>query len=100
VNLTDGLDGLAILPTVMIAAALAVFAYVSGNAVFARYLGFPLISGSGELAVMCGAMAGAGLGFLWFNAYPRKCSWATSARSRWEPRSAWSRWWCARRSCC
>jgi phospho-N-acetylmuramoyl-pentapeptide-transferase len=70
VNLTDGLDGLAILPTVMIAAALAVFAYVSGNAVFARYLGFPLISGSGELAVMCGAMAGAGLGFLWFNAYP------------------------------
>jgi len=70
VNLTDGLDGLAILPTVMIASALAVFAYVSGNAVFARYLGFPLISGAGELAVMCGAMAGAGLGFLWFNAYP------------------------------
>jgi phospho-N-acetylmuramoyl-pentapeptide-transferase len=70
VNLTDGLDGLAILPTVMIASALAVFAYVSGNAVFAKYLGFPLISGSGELAVMCGAMAGAGLGFLWFNAYP------------------------------
>src|SRR6266852_5060649 len=70
VNLTDGLDGLAILPTVMIASALAVFAYVSGNAVFARYLGFPLIPGAGELAVMCGAMAGAGLGFLWFNAYP------------------------------
>ncbi len=70
VNLTDGLDGLAILPTVMIASALAVFAYVSGNAVFAKYLGFPLISGAGELAVMCGAMAGAGLGFLWFNAYP------------------------------
>ena len=61
VNLTDGLDGLAILPTVMIASALAVFA---------KYLGFPLISGAGELAVMCGAMAGAGLGFLWFNAYP------------------------------
>ena len=70
VNLTDGLDGLAIMPTVMIASALAVFAYVSGNAVFARYLGFPLISGAGELAVMCGAMAGAGLAFLWFNAYP------------------------------
>jgi phospho-N-acetylmuramoyl-pentapeptide-transferase len=70
VNLTDGLDGLAIMPTVMIASALAVFAYVSGNAVFARYLGFPLISGAGELAVICGAMAGAGLAFLWFNAYP------------------------------
>src|SRR5204862_7352966 len=70
VNLTDGLDGLAIMPTVMIASALAVFAYVSGNAVFARYLGFPLIAGSGELAVICGAMAGAGLAFLWFNAYP------------------------------
>ncbi|HUL97407.1 MAG TPA: phospho-N-acetylmuramoyl-pentapeptide-transferase [Usitatibacter sp.] len=70
VNLTDGLDGLAIMPTVMIASALAVFAYVSGNAVFAKYLGFPLISGSGELAVVCGAMAGAGLAFLWFNAYP------------------------------
>jgi phospho-N-acetylmuramoyl-pentapeptide-transferase len=70
VNLTDGLDGLAIMPTVMIASALAVFAYVSGNAVFARYLNFPLISGVGELAVVCGAMAGAGLAFLWFNAYP------------------------------
>jgi len=70
VNLTDGLDGLAIMPTVMIASALAVFAYVSGNAVFAKYLGFPLIAGSGELAVICGAMAGAGLAFLWFNAYP------------------------------
>ncbi len=70
VNLTDGLDGLAIMPTVMIASALAVFAYVSGNAVFAKYLGFPLIAGAGELAVICGAIAGAGLAFLWFNAYP------------------------------
>jgi len=70
VNLTDGLDGLAIMPTVMIAAALAVFAYVTGNAVFAKYLGFPFISGAGELAVFCGAMSGAGLAFLWFNAYP------------------------------
>ena len=70
VNLTDGLDGLAIMPTVMIASALAVFAYVSGNAVFAKYLSFPLISGAGELAVICGAIAGAGLAFLWFNAYP------------------------------
>jgi len=70
VNLTDGLDGLAIMPTVMIGAALGVFAYVSGNAVFARYLQFPYIPGSGEVAVICGAIAGAGLGFLWFNAYP------------------------------
>src|SRR6185437_6034189 len=70
VILTDGLDGLAIMPTVMIASALAVFAYVSGNAVFSKYLGFPAIPGAGELAVFCGAMAGAGLAFLWFNAYP------------------------------
>ena len=70
VNLTDGLDGLAIMPTVMIASALGVFAYVAGNAVFARYLVFPHIPGAGELAVFCGALAGAGLAFLWFNAYP------------------------------
>jgi phospho-N-acetylmuramoyl-pentapeptide-transferase len=70
VNLTDGLDGLAIMPTVMIGAALGIFAYVSGNAIFAKYLQFPYIPGAGELAVICGAMAGAGLGFLWFNAYP------------------------------
>jgi phospho-N-acetylmuramoyl-pentapeptide-transferase len=70
VNLTDGLDGLAIMPTVMIGAALGIFAYVSGNAIFARYLQFPMIPGAGELAVICGAIAGAGLGFLWFNAYP------------------------------
>ena len=70
VNLTDGLDGLAIMPTVMIGSALGIFAYVTGNAIFARYLGFPHIPGSGELAVICGAIAGAGLGFLWFNAYP------------------------------
>jgi phospho-N-acetylmuramoyl-pentapeptide-transferase len=70
VNLTDGLDGLAIMPTVMIAAAIGVFAYVTGNAIFARYLQFPHIPGAGELAVICGALSGAGLGFLWFNAYP------------------------------
>jgi len=70
VNLTDGLDGLAIMPTVMIGAALGIFAYVTGNAIFARYLGFPHIPGAGELAVICGAIGGAGLGFLWFNAYP------------------------------
>lgn len=70
VNLTDGLDGLAILPCVLIAGALAVFAYVTGNIKFANYLGFPFISGNGELVVFCAAMMGAGLGFLWFNAYP------------------------------
>ena len=70
VNLTDGLDGLAIMPTVMIGGALGIFSYVMGNAIFARYLGFPNIPGAGELAVICGAIAGAGLGFLWFNAYP------------------------------
>jgi phospho-N-acetylmuramoyl-pentapeptide-transferase len=70
VNLTDGLDGLAIMPTVMVSAALAIFAYVAGNAVFSKYLGIPYIPGAGELAVFCGALSGAGLAFLWFNAYP------------------------------
>jgi phospho-N-acetylmuramoyl-pentapeptide-transferase len=70
VNLTDGLDGLAIMPTVMVGSALGIFAYVAGHAVFSKYLGLPYIQGAGELAVICGAIAGAGLGFLWFNAYP------------------------------
>lgn len=70
VNLTDGLDGLAIMPTVMVASALALFAYVTGHFYFSKYLGIPYILGAGELAVFCAAMAGAGLGFLWFNAYP------------------------------
>ena len=70
VNLTDGLDGLATMPLVMVCSALGVFAYVAGNAVFAKYLGFPFISGAGELLVICAAIAGAGLAFLWFNAYP------------------------------
>jgi phospho-N-acetylmuramoyl-pentapeptide-transferase len=70
VNLTDGLDGLAIGPTVMVAGALAIFAYLSGNAVFANYLQITAVPGAGELAVFCSAMVGAGLGFLWFNAYP------------------------------
>lgn len=70
VNLTDGLDGLAIMPTVLVAMGLAVFAYASGNTVFAQYLHIPLIPGAGELAVFCGTIAGAGLGFLWFNTYP------------------------------
>ncbi len=70
VNLTDGLDGLAIMPTVMVAAGLGIFAYVVGNVKFAGYLGFPYIPGSGELLVFCAAIVGAGLGFLWFNTYP------------------------------
>lgn len=70
VNLTDGADGLAILPTVMVAGALAIFAYVAGHAVFAKYLGLPHIPGAGELMVFCAALVGAGLAFLWFNAYP------------------------------
>ena len=70
VNLTDGLDGLAIMPTVMVSSALALFAYIAGHAVFAKYLGIPHVPGAGELAVFCSAIAGAGLAFLWFNAYP------------------------------
>jgi phospho-N-acetylmuramoyl-pentapeptide-transferase len=70
VNLTDGLDGLAIMPTVMVSAALGIFAYVSGNAVFSEYLQIPAVPGAGELAIVCAAIAGAGLGFLWFNTYP------------------------------
>lgn len=70
VNLTDGLDGLAIMPTVLVAMGLSVFAYASGNSVFANYLHIPFILGTGELAVFCATIAGAGLGFLWFNTYP------------------------------
>jgi len=70
VNLTDGLDGLAILPASMIGAALGIFAYVIGRADFSRYLFFPFIPGAGELVIICAAIAGAGLAFLWFNAYP------------------------------
>ncbi|WP_022971137.1 phospho-N-acetylmuramoyl-pentapeptide-transferase, partial [Xanthomonas maliensis] len=70
VNLTDGLDGLAIMPTVLVACALGVFAYASGNVVFSEYLKIPTIPGAGELIIICAAIAGAGLGFLWFNTYP------------------------------
>ncbi|MFD0666845.1 phospho-N-acetylmuramoyl-pentapeptide-transferase [Ramlibacter sp. MAHUQ-53] len=70
VNLTDGLDGLAIMPVVMVGSALGVFAYVTGSSVYSKYLLFPYIPGSGELLIFCAAMAGAGLAFLWFNAYP------------------------------
>lgn len=70
VNLTDGLDGLAIMPTVLVAAGLAVFAYLSGHSVFANYLNIPYIRDAGEMGVICAAICGAGLGFLWFNTYP------------------------------
>jgi len=70
VNLTDGLDGLAIMPVVMVGSSLGVFAYVTGSAVFSKYLFFPHIPGSGELLIFCSAMAGAGLAFLWFNTHP------------------------------
>jgi phospho-N-acetylmuramoyl-pentapeptide-transferase len=70
VNLTDGLDGLAIMPSVLVGAALGVFAYAAGNVIYSNYLGIPYVAGSGELLVFCAALAGAGLGFLWFNTYP------------------------------
>ena len=70
VNLTDGLDGLAILPTVMVAGGLAIFAYVTGNIKFAEYLSIPYVAGSGEVIIFCAAIVGSGLGFLWFNTYP------------------------------
>jgi len=70
VNLTDGLDGLAIMPTVLVACALGIFAYASGHAEFSRYLQIPAVPGAGELVIICAAIAGAGLGFLWFNTYP------------------------------
>ena len=70
VNLTDGLDGLAIMPVVMVGSALGVFAYVTGSSVYSRYLLFPHIPGSGELLIFCAAMAGSGLAFLWFNTHP------------------------------
>ena len=70
VNLTDGLDGLAIMPTVLVSGALGVFAYVTGNVNFSEYLDIPYVSGTGEILVFCAALSGAGLGFLWFNTYP------------------------------
>lgn len=70
VNLTDGLDGLAILPTVLVGGALGLFAYVTGNSVYSEYLQIPYVLGAGELIVFCASLVGAGLGFLWFNTYP------------------------------
>ena len=70
VNLTDGLDGLAIMPIVMVAGALGVFAYASSNAVYAHYLAIPFVPNTGELTIFCASIVGAGLGFLWYNSYP------------------------------
>ncbi len=70
VNLTDGLDGLAIMPTVLVAGALGIFGYAAGNAIYSDYLGIPFVQGAGEMLVFCATIAGAGLGFLWFNTYP------------------------------
>jgi phospho-N-acetylmuramoyl-pentapeptide-transferase len=116
VNLTDGLDGLAIMPVVMVGSALGVFAYVTGNAVFSRYLLVPYIPGVGELLIFCAAMAGAGLAFLWFNTHPAQVfmgdvgalalggAWAPSPSSC-ARKSCWPSWaassWSRRcRSCC
>lgn len=90
VNLTDGLDGLAIVPVMIAAGVFALIAYLTGNAVFANYLQIHHVPGTGELAVFCGALIGAGLGFLWFNAPRPWCLWAIPAPWPWAGRSAQS----------
>jgi len=94
VNLTDGLDGLAIMPCVLVASALAVFAYSTGNVKFANYLGIPYVAGVGELAVFCTAWA-----FCGSTRIRRRCSWATSARWRWARPWAWWPCWSGRNWC-
>ncbi len=91
VNLTDGLDGLAIMPTVMVAGALGIFAYASGNVTYANYLAIPYVPGAGEVAVFCGALVGSGLGFLWFNAYPAQVFMGDVGSIRYYCRSGASR---------
>ena len=76
VNLTDGLDGLAIMPSVMVAAGMGIIAYISGNAILSDYLNVPYLFYSTEIVIFCGALVGAGIGFLWFNTYQHKYSWA------------------------
>ncbi len=90
VNLTDGLDGLAIMPAVMVAVGLGIFAWASGNAIYAPYLGIPAVPGAGEVAIFCGAIAGAGLGFLWFNTYPAQVFMGDVGALRWAAR--WAQW--------
>ena len=91
VNLTDGLDGLVIMPVVLVGASLGVFAYVMGSAVYSKYLLFPHIPGAGELLIFCSAMGGAGPRSSGTTRTPRRCSWVTSARWRSAARSARSR---------
>jgi phospho-N-acetylmuramoyl-pentapeptide-transferase len=88
VNLTDGLDGLAIMPSVLVAGALGVFAYASGNVVFAGYLGIPYIAGAGEVLIFCARSSAPASASSGSTPTRRRCSWATSARSRSAPRSA------------
>ena len=75
VNLTDGLDGLAILPSVLVASGLGIFAYVAGNILFSKYLFLPYVPGAGELTIFCAAIVGSGLAFLWFSVYLLRCLW-------------------------
>jgi len=89
VNLTDGLDGLAIVPVMIASGCFGVFAWVVGNAVFADYLQLHFVAGTGELAVLCGAMIGAGIGFLWFNAPPASIFMGDTAR--WRSAACWAR---------
>ena len=106
VNLTDGLDGLAIMPTVLVGGALGVFAYAAGNTIFSGYLGIPYVAGAGELLVFCAALAGAGLGFLWFNTYPAQVfmgdigALALAARSARSPSSSARSWCCSSWAAC
>lgn len=99
VNLTDGLDGLAIMPTVFVAAGFALVARATGNMNFANYLHIPYLRHAGELVIVCTAIVGAGLGFLWFNTYPAQVLWAMSDRWRWAVRWALSPCCCVRNFC-
>ena len=100
VNLTDGLDGLAILPTVMVAAALGIFCYLSGHHFFASYLAIPSLPGVGELAIFCGSITGAGLGFLWFNTYPAQVFMGDVGALALGAAWVLSRYWFVRSWCC
>lgn len=99
VNLTDGLDGLAIMPTVMVASGFAFIAWATGNVNFAEYLHIPYIKDASELVVVCAAIVGAGLGFLWFNTYPAQVFMGDVAHWLWAVRWVLSRCWFARSFC-
>ena len=99
VNLTDGLDGLAVLPSVMVAAGLGIMVYAAGNIEIASYLKIPYVPNVGEVVIFCGALAGAGLGFLWFNTYPAQVFMGDVGALAWAPPWAPSPWSRSRRSC-